>query len=87
MLLFLTQFFSRSPMRCLQEWLHFCQIKIRFQTGMTICATMLGVNPTIQRLSLTLRETKKVEKTCAESVSLLKPIEANLYLVSARAFT
>jgi hypothetical protein len=34
-----------------------------------------------------LRETKKVEKTCAESVSLLKPIEANLYLVSARAFT
>ncbi len=74
-------------MRCLQEWLHFCQIKIRFQTGMTICATMLGVNPTIQRLSLTLRETKKVEKTCAESVLLLKSIEANLYLVSARAFT
>jgi hypothetical protein len=41
----------------------------------------------IPRLSLTLRESKKVKKTCDENVSLLKPSEANLYLVNARAFT
>jgi len=37
MLLFLTQFFSRSATRELQERLHFCHIKIRFPVKKTVC--------------------------------------------------